>query len=226
MPAKILFVTASALEAGFIDSLRGIRRLSGGYILGDLRISLLVAGIGSMSTSWELQKWLSSNERPDLAINTGIAGSFRDEIRIGDVVMPVSDCFGDAGIEDGDKFLTLSEAGLAASGEFPYTDGVIRADASLSGKLDGLVRPVKAVTVNTATGSLATREKLVAKYDPDIETMEGATFFYICSREKIPFLALRAVSNMVEVRNRKNWDIKLAISNLQEKLNEVFVTLF
>ena len=26
--------------------------------------------------------------------------------------MPVSDCFADAGIEDGDNFLTLAEAGL------------------------------------------------------------------------------------------------------------------
>jgi nucleoside phosphorylase len=25
--------------------------------------------------------------------------------------------------------------------------------------------------------------------------MEGAAFFYICSREKVPFLAIRSVSN-------------------------------
>ena len=51
-----------------------------------------------------------------------------------------------------------------------------------------IVKPVRAITVNTATGSDATRDKLVKKYNPDIETMEGATFFYICRREKIPFL--------------------------------------
>ena len=30
-------------------------------------------------------------------------------IAIGDVVMPVSDCFADAGIEDGENFMTLFE---------------------------------------------------------------------------------------------------------------------
>ena len=43
-------------------------------------------------------------------------------IEIGDVVMPVSDCFADAGIEDGDNFLTLSEAGLADADEFPFSE--------------------------------------------------------------------------------------------------------
>ena len=55
--------------------------------------------------------------------------------------------------------------------------------------------------------------------------MEGATFFYICSREKIPFLALRAISNRVELRNRNKWNIPLALDNLSEKLNEVILTL-
>jgi futalosine hydrolase len=66
---------------------------------------------------------------------------------------------------------------------------------------------------------------MVEKFNPDIESMEGATFFYICRREKIPFLALRAISNIVEIRNRSNWDIKLALLNLAEKLNEVFLTM-
>ena len=62
------------------------------------------------------------------------------------------------------------------------------------------------------------------KYNPDIETMEGATFFYICSRENIPFLALRAISNRVEPRNKEKWNIQLALDNLSEKLKEVLLT--
>jgi futalosine hydrolase len=63
------------------------------------------------------------------------------------------------------------------------------------------------------------------KYHPDIETMEGAAFFYICSRENIPFLAVRAVSNRVEPRNKEKWNIPLAISNLSLKLKEVLMSL-
>ena len=88
-----------------------------------------------------------------------------------------------------------------------------------------ILKPVRAITVNTSTGSEITMEKLLKKYNPDIETMEGATFFYICSRENIPFLALRAISNKVEKRNKNNWNINLALNNLSEKLIEVLLTL-
>jgi len=225
MPYKILFVTATLLEAEAIGKITGIEAIQGGYRLNNTEISILVAGVGSVSTSWEMQKWLSANDKPDMAINSGIAGSYMEDIKIGDVVMPSTDCFADAGIEDGNNFLTLSEAGLVHANEFPFRGGLIHADQSVTGLLKGLVKPVKAITVNTATGSYSTRNKLVQKYNPDIESMEGATFFYICSREKIPFLALRSISNMVEIRNKANWNIKLAISNLTEKLNEVVLTL-
>jgi len=193
--------------------------------LGDSEITILVAGVGSVSTAWEMQKWISVNDTPDLAINSGIAGSYKEEFSIGDVVMPFTDCFADAGIEDGNSFLTLSEAGLAGANDFPFRDGVIHADPMYVQKMKNILKPVKAITVNTATGSEATREKLVKKYNPDIETMEGATFFYICSRERIPFMALRSISNKVEIRNKNNWNIKLALTNLAEKVHEVVLTL-
>jgi futalosine hydrolase len=162
--------------------------------------------------------------KPDLAINGGIAGSYKENIFPGDVVMPFSDCFADSGIEGGDKFLTLSEAGLTNADEFPYKDGIIYTDPDYLKRLNGIVKSARAITVNTATGSEITRRKLLEKFNPDIETMEGATFFYICSLENIPFLALRAISNKVERRNKINWKIGLALNNLSEKLKEVLLT--
>ena len=197
----------------------------GGFLYGKLEITILVAGIGAVTTAWSLKQWLASNDKPDLAINGGIAGSYNDDINIGAVVMPVSDCFADSGIEDGENFLTLSEAGLIKGDEFPFIDGVMNADAIYCEKMKGILKPVKAITVNTGTGSEHTRSKLIKKFNPDIETMEGATFFYICSMENIPFLALRAISNRVEKRNRDNWNITLALKNLSEKLNDVLLTL-
>jgi futalosine hydrolase len=165
------------------------------------------------------------NGKPDLAINGGIAGSYKDEFLPGDVVMPFSDCFADAGIEDGDNFITLAEAGLINANEFPYKNGIIYTDPRYLERLNGIIKSVRAITVNTATGSEISRLKLLRKFNPDIETMEGATFFYICSLENIPFLALRAISNKVEPRNKNNWKIALALNNLSEKLKQVLLTL-
>jgi len=43
--------------------------------------------------------------------------------------------------------------------------------------------------------------------------------------EKIPFIALRAISNRVGAAERKNWNIPLAINNLSEKLKELLTLL-
>jgi futalosine hydrolase len=225
MPLRILYVTATAPEALTLNKIPGLLSLAEGYRFGDLEINLLITGVGSISTAWALKQWISLKGKPDLAINGGIAGSYKDEFLPGDVVMPISDCFADAGIEDGDNFITLAEAGLISANEFPYKNGIIYTDPRYSKRLNGVIKTVRAITVNTATGSEITRQKLVEKFNPDIETMEGATFFYICSLENISFLALRAISNKVERRNKNNWKIALALNNLSEKLKEVLLKL-
>jgi futalosine hydrolase len=223
MPIRILLVTATSAEADAIVKLAGTNAASDGFSFGNNQISLLITGVGSMAVSWAMTKWLSSNAKPDLAVNAGIAGSYREEIKIGDVVVPVSDCFADAGIETGGGFLTLAEAGLEDPDRFPFRGGRIVAENKYVALAAGKIKPVRAITVNTATGSEATIEKMIKKYDPDIETMEGATFFYVCSCGRIPFLAMRSVSNRVEPRNRADWNISLALESLSGKLKEFFL---
>ncbi len=224
MPFKLLYVVATGTESAALNKVLQLNHIPGGF--KKMEMSQLCTGVGSIATAWALKQWITLNGKPHLAINAGIAGSFNDDLARGDVVMPVSDCFADSGIEDGDRYLTLHEAGFTGANEFPYRDGLLIADNIYTGKLKNIVKPVKAITVNTATGSENTRMRLMNKFNPDIETMEGATFFYICSVEKVPFLAFRAVSNYVEPRNREKWNIPLALDNLTEKLTEFLLMLY
>ena len=225
MPANVLIVTATSAEAEIMERFAISHDSSGNFIFGDISGSILITGVGTVATAWAMTKWLKSNPRPDLAVNAGIAGSYRDAIKPGDVVMPVTDCFADAGVETGEGFMTLAEAGLEDPDRFPFINGKIIAGNRFIRKTAGLIKSVAAITVNTASGSEATIERLRKKYDPDIETMEGAAFFYVCSSEKIPFMALRAISNRVEPRNREIWNIRLAIDNLSIMLKEILVKL-
>ncbi len=222
---KILIVVATPAEAEVVERIPDMKKTADGFIYGDYEIFVLVTGVGSPATSWGLSKWLSANSKPDIAINIGISGSYRKDITIGDVVVVHSDCFADAGIENGEGFQTLEEAGLADPDRFPFSKGKIFDENRYFSRAADFLKQVRAITVNTATGSEQTREKLFKKFNPDIETMEGATFFYICSGEKIPFLAIRAVSNFVEPHNRDKWNIPLALENLTEKLAEFFLML-
>jgi futalosine hydrolase len=222
MAIKVLCVVATQPEADVLKRICGKEVKPGIYRYRNIEFIPLVTGVGSIATAWSLKQWLSVNEKPDLALNAGIAGSYRDDLEIGQVVIPVSDCFGDAGIEDNNQFLTLSEAGLSDPDHFPFESGVIHCRNIYVDRAPESFRKVKGVTVNTATGSEFTMKKLINKFNPDIETMEGATFFYICNRENVPFLAIRAISNRVEIRNRGNWDIPLALKNLSEGIKDFF----
>ena len=222
---KILLVTATYNEAEIMKRSANQFNAKSKHESGRKKVDVLVTGVGSVATAWALTKLFSSDLKPDLAINAGIAGSYKTKIKTGEVVMPISDCFADAGIETREGFKTLYEAGLEDPERSPFTGGRIIARNDYIRKVSGLITPVSAVTVNMASGTAATIERIVSRYDPDIETMEGAAFFYVCSAEKVPFIALRAISNSVESRNKDKWNIPLALDNLVGTLEKVILTI-
>ncbi|MDR2887773.1 MAG: futalosine hydrolase [Bacteroidales bacterium] len=227
MIRRILYTTSTSIEAESLMKIAGLEasQTKNRYRYGQMNIDLLITGVGTVATTWRISKWLSQNSHPDIAINAGIAGSFNPLIKIGDAVMPVSDCFADAGIEDGNRFFTLREASIISDSDFPFQGDFIHCNNLFCKKLAQTVKPVNAITVNTATGSTITKEKLTARFNPDIETMEGAAFFYVSSLEKIPFIAIRAVSNIVEQRDKAKWNIPLALENMTAKLTEILEIL-
>ena len=60
------------------------------------------------------------------------------------------------------------------------------------------------------------------KYSPELESMEGAAFHYTCIRSGKKFAQLRTVSNYVGDRNKENWNIDLAITNLNIELIKLY----
>lgn len=225
MSYKILCVSATEMEARLEGFDKPGLPVSEIIHINRHQISRLVTGAGSVSTLWTLKEWLCNNDTPDLIINTGIAGSFNDEHGPGDVVLPVTDCFADFGIETAEGFFTAFESGLADPDSYPFSAGIIGAGNRFVEKASALVRPVRAVTVNKVSGTRDTIDAIRSKFNPDIETMEGAAFFYLCAREKVPFMALRAISNRVEVRDRSRWNIPLALINLEARLVEFIKSL-
>ena len=190
-----------------------------GVDISGVEIMLLVTGVGVVETSWSLMNHLAEKSVPDIAINIGIAGSFRLQLPVSTVVVPGSDCFGDIGIEDKGNFKTLFESGLSDPDRFPYRKGYLVPDPELLLRTEGEWPVVNAVTVSTSSGSSGSIRRLSGKFDPDIETMEGAAFYYVCARQHIPAIALRSISNMVEPRNRPKWDIPSAMKELQVAVN-------
>lgn len=171
-------------------------------------IKILITGVGMVSTAFQLGKTLTG-EHFDLAINGGIAGSFRQEILIGSVVNVMEDRFSEIGAEEGDKIISFKEFGVNAVVKNLF----LFKHKSLSG-----LQQVKGITVNTVHGNAASIEKAKQLFNPDVESMEGAAFLFACNEEKVPCVQIRSISNFVEERNKSLWNIALAIENLYKTL--------
>lgn len=177
-------------------------------------VTVLITGVGMVNTTFHLTKLLTTTNSYDLALNAGIAGTFSTELKIGDVVNVTEECFADIGAEDGDDFLSVTELGFQKENEFPFVNGKLLSTAYIEFNL----KKVKAITVNTSHGNEASIEKVKAKFNSDIESMEGASFAFCCAQFKIPWIEVRSISNYIERRDRNKWNIPLAITNLNQWL--------
>lgn len=182
---------------------------------GENEVRLLITGVGIALTTHHLTRVLA-RQRYDLVINAGIAGSFQRSLKIGDVVQVVSEQFGDLGVEEADgSFSDVFSMGLIDPNFPPFEGGKLVQPREEP--IPGM--PVaEGLTVNRVHGYPPSIEACKQRYRVDLETMEGAAFFLCCLSEEAPFLAVRAISNYVEARNREAWNIPLAIGNLNETL--------
>ncbi|KAA2240544.1 futalosine hydrolase [Chitinophaga agrisoli] len=183
-----------------------------------VQIDILISGIGLMHTAWNLGRQLA-RQRPDVAIQAGIAGSFNHQWPLGQVVMVGREQLGDLGVDDAGTFRDLFEIGLWQQGQPPF------AGTGLVNTFTGLpyvpeLPVASSVSVQTVSGSAVSIERL-QQYTPDVESMEGAAFHYGCLVEQVPFLQLRCISNYVEVRDKSKWNIPLAVKGLNEALIDV-----
>lgn len=177
----------------------------------------LVTGVGMVHTTYALSQYFH-NHSVDVAIQIGVAGSFRMRTPIGSVVKVVSEAFGDMGAEDGAERLDLFEMNLWEPHEAPFENKLLFAPESFPLPIGKELQAVHGITVNMVSGvaaSIALRKK---KFAADIESMEGAAFHFVCLQQGIPFQQIRAISNYVEPRDTSNWKMKNAITALNAYL--------
>jgi futalosine hydrolase len=188
-----------------------------------LGVDILVTGVGSPACMYAVTKAL--NQKPyDLAIQAGIAGVFNNEFQLGETVFVEKDLFADLGILETNVLSSLAESRLANANSFPYQDGWLLSSQDLV-QDTGLQRAV-AITVNTVGDNMEVADRYIKKYNPQVESMEGAAFHYACLKEKVPFIQLRGISNRVGERRKSEWKIKEAVGNLNSHLLRLVTILF
>ena len=218
---RVLLLSATAIEVEPMLTRLGYSNqspdsCSGRY--GDHSVECAITGIGAANMAYTLAAQITQ-DRPDLVLNIGICGSYRDEIHTGCVVCIGTEIWTDLGVRQEDGPLrTLEEMGfplVQLPGEAVYNELVNPNDPERW--FPGVAGELR-MAVGSTVSTLLTEDKAIAavveRWQPDVESMEGAAVFLGCLRAKIPFFEFRAVSNRVGDRDRTSWDIEGAVANL------------
>jgi futalosine hydrolase len=225
---RILLVAATAMELGPVLATCGAGAVICSrvtrYAHGDHQVDVLLTGVGMVAASAWCSRVLTER-RYDRALNVGVCGSFDPGFRPGSVVHVIRDRIAELGAEDGEQFLSLGDLGLLDQEERPFAgEELLNAAPPRSATLERLPA-VGGITVNTAHGCERSIERAVQRFAPQVESMEGAAFRYACLIHDVPFAQVRAVSNIVERRNRAAWRMADAIGNLGDVTIDLLGTL-
>jgi futalosine hydrolase len=217
---NVLIVAATGME---LAPFRKAIAESGERKYKHLSISLLTTGVGMLSTGICLTRHLQKST-PDLMIQAGIGGSFLNNVVLGDVYTISSEAIADLGVRENGNWNDIFDLKLAGADDAPFTGGLLEGADKKFSALAGF-KAVPGITVNEITTKAERIAELQAKYNPAIESMEGAAFHWVGIDSKIPFVQIRAVSNYVGERNKGNWMMKEAISNLNMGLHNLLTTI-
>jgi futalosine hydrolase len=180
-----------------------------------LSMDVLVTGIGLTATTWSLAKQINL-KRPDVIIQAGVGGCFDTSIPLGAVLAIKKEAIADQSVIELNKLKTLFDLKLVPQNQYPFTKGWLVNKNEILKKVR--LKKVTGISVNEITTSKQKVTFYRVTFNPVVESMEGAALHYVSLMEKIPFIQLRSVSNYIAERNKKNWNMKESIVNLNKEL--------
>jgi futalosine hydrolase len=181
--------------------------------IGSNSVHFVVTGVGMVATTFSLTKILTRNKY-NLVVNVGIAGAINRELALTQAVVVAADSFYELGVEDGEQFIPWHKMNIASNDDNLFLEGQLWNDTGVAKEFN--LEQVSGITVNRVHGNDASIEQLKKSSQAAIETMEGAAVFYVCKSLNVAFVAIRSISNYVELRNRENWKLNEAIKSLNE----------
>ena len=174
------------------------------------------SGVGMLATAVSLTRLVIAYQ-PDLIIQVGIAGTFDQQLKLGKVICVDKEALADMGVEENNTWKDIFELNLEEKNDAPFKKGKIPNPYLKKYNLLGLSE-VDAVTINEISTNRDRIQQIIKKYEPTIESMEGAALHYVCREIGVPFIQIRSISNYVGDRNKNNWKIKEAITQLNKTI--------
>jgi futalosine hydrolase len=191
--------------------------------LGKLRVILCAGGIGKINAAASTAT-LIERYRPRLVINTGCAGAYPgSRLAIGDLAVASEEILGDEGVVTSSGWQDLQSMKLPyhvrgkqrCYNEIPLSKHDAEKAMQLADYHGVNLARGRFVTISTCSGSRQRGEELVERFGAISENMEGAAVALTCLRYGINCLEIRGISNLVEERDVRGWDIPRAVEAAQ-----------
>ena len=194
--------------------------------LGDKDVVIVQSGIGKVNAGICTQI-LVDLFAVDLVINTGIAGSLRAEINIGDIVVSTDTVQHD---------VDATEFGYVL-GEIPRIGTIaFKADEKLIEQAVASCREVNK-DINVFSGRVvsgdqfiadsATKQKIISNFDGYCTEMEGAAIAQAAYLNQLPFVIIRAISDKADDSAQMDYPTfeKQAIANSVKLVKDMIVKI-
>ncbi len=187
---------------------------------------LCAAGVGKANAA-HAATLLIARFSPEAIIIFGVGGAYPSSgAKTGDIALASEEIHGDEGVLTPEGFkdteyigipLVQKESALFYN-RFPSCKKRLAAALKVlsSPKMGGRIHTGRFVTLSTCTGTSVRARELEGRYHALCENMEGAAAAQAAMLHGIPWLEVRGISNIVEDRNVKKWDIPGAARLVQE----------
>lgn len=198
--------------------------------LKNIEVLLVHTGIGKVNAAHSAT-CIAENFPVIKIINLGVGGAYPGSgLKTGDVAIASNEISGDEGVVDSKGWSSLRKIGIPlveADGikyfnEFPLMVPSVFNNKSLSQeKREYKIKAGNFVTVSACTGTQKRARELEKRFDALCENMEGAAIAHVCTIYMIPMVEIRGISNIAGIRDKSEWNLKLASENCQKTVLKI-----
>jgi futalosine hydrolase len=190
---------------------------------GKQPVIICAGGIGKINAATATTA-LIERHHPRLVINTGCAGAYLESgLSIGELAVASEEFLGDEGVltSKGWQDLRFMSIPSLVRGNRLYHNSIPLSKHAAEKAMQladyygvNLVRG-RFVTISTCSGTRQRGDDLFRDFRGICENMEGAAVAQVCLRYGIDCLEIRGISNHVDERDMKMWDIPRAVEAAQ-----------
>ena len=194
-------------------------------------ILLCIGGMGKVNAA-HAATLLLTHFNPEVLLIFGVGGTYPSSgAMVGDIALANEEIAGDEGVLTVDGFKDteyigiplLTTATTTIYTTYPAPESLLQQSRKSLASIrhNGSVHVGPFITLSTCTGTAARARELEDRHHGLCENMEGAAAAQVALCHDVPWLEVRGISNIVEDRDLKKWNIPKAAEAAQNAVMHI-----